>query len=81
MAKIRSSPIENRARKPYMLLNKKAPKQNAAPINVVVERSCKRIACLVQENKEKSNYISVGYIHSYIIQYFFISKLYPKTYH
>ena len=43
MAKTRSSPIEKRARKPYMLLNKKAPKQNAAPINVVIERSCRRI--------------------------------------
>jgi len=52
VAKTRSSPIEKRARKPYMLLNKKAPKQNAAPINVVVERSCKRIVFSTREHGE-----------------------------
>jgi len=39
VAKTSSSPIAKRARKPYMLLNAKAPKQNAPPTNVVNERS------------------------------------------
>lgn len=39
MANTSISPIEKRARKPYMLLKQKAPKQNAPPINVVAERS------------------------------------------
>lgn len=43
MANTSSSPKAKRARKPYSLLNKKAPKQHAPPINVVNERSCKRI--------------------------------------
>lgn len=43
VAKTSISPIEKRARKPYMLLNKNAPKQNAAPKNVVIARSCKGI--------------------------------------
>jgi len=43
VAKTSSSPTAKRARKPYWLLNKKAPKQHAPPINVAIERSCKRI--------------------------------------
>ncbi len=43
VAKMRSSPIAKKARKAYMLLKQKAPKQNPAPINVVTERSWKKV--------------------------------------
>jgi len=42
VAKTSSSPIAKRARKPYSLLNKKAPKQHAPPTRVVNDRSCKK---------------------------------------
>ena len=42
VAKTSSSPIAKRARKPYMLLNKKAPKQNAAPRSVVNDKTCQK---------------------------------------
>lgn len=41
MAKTSNSPIAKRARKAYTLLKQNALKQNAPPINVVAERSCK----------------------------------------
>jgi hypothetical protein len=39
VAKTSSSPRAKKAKKPYMLLNVKAPKQNAPPTSVVNERS------------------------------------------
>jgi hypothetical protein len=49
VAKTRRSPIEKRIRKPFTFLHKKAPKQNAAPRNVVTDRSCKIKGCRLSE--------------------------------
>jgi len=42
VAKTSSSPTAKRARKPYSLLSKKAPKQHAPPARVANDRSCQK---------------------------------------
>lgn len=49
MAKISSSPTENRAMKPNKPFRQKAEKQKIAPRNVAAERSCKRSGVMSQK--------------------------------